>query len=161
MVVIDLVLEKYLTADKSPVRAGEMVEIFYNPTPSEMREIQRSYGMGAIRFIADDRTKKIYMWNAELMLHLQAWMKIKSEVGDNRRLYSTFTLMSGEYYKDGSYDWYSMTLNDQDDLTLMYVADWSWTDKFIKGMEKAAKDEMKLRIWAENKAKLRKQGFDI
>lgn len=159
--MIDLLLEKFLTGYKSPQRIGEGVEVFENPTPSELREVLRATDFDAARFIVDSKKKKVYVWNAALMLHLQMWNNLSKELSDSRRLYNNGTLLSGEYTKKGIYDWYSMSLNDQKDLMYFWIEDWKWVDKYLPNFDKDVRLELPLHIWNENKDKLNKQGYKI
>jgi len=61
--MIDQLLEKYLTAFK-PGRHS--IEIFINPSKSEMNEILKAEGgsNARLRFIADSKKKVVYVWNA-------------------------------------------------------------------------------------------------
>jgi hypothetical protein len=59
------ILEEYSSSFKN---RGHYVEIFVNPSRKEMSEIGSD-----IRFIADDETRKVYIWDAEKAFHLDIY----------------------------------------------------------------------------------------
>lgn len=47
------------------------VEVFVNPSPSDIKSIIETTGANYLRFIADPVHKKLYVWNGNLGLHLR------------------------------------------------------------------------------------------
>ena len=86
---INLLLEKYLTGFK---KYGHTVEVFENPTRSELRDVG-----GRFRFIADAKRQKMYIWSAMGAIHADAWLNIKKQLNDSRPLYKSSTLVPAVY----------------------------------------------------------------
>ena len=85
-----MLLEKFLTAYES-YRGYH--EIFINPTKREMRDIMDKHKN--LRFIADSKKKKVYVFSAEAF-HGRTWNEhISKEIGDSRRMYDDETLFGG------------------------------------------------------------------
>jgi hypothetical protein len=61
------VLEKL---EKSFAFQGNYVEVFVNPDSREFRDAIMGSDYGEIRFLADAKKKKVYIWSAEKALHL-------------------------------------------------------------------------------------------
>lgn len=64
--------EEYLTRVKSMI--ARSTEVFVNPSKKELMEIGQ-----VIRFIADDKNKKVYVWDAVKAFHKQTWRQIKDD----------------------------------------------------------------------------------
>jgi hypothetical protein len=89
---IELLLEKFLTAYQGPW-GDEYFEIFVNPTKREMKDIQDKHRN--IRFIADSKKRKVYVFSTN-SLHRRTWDEhIAPETGDSRKMYSDETLFGG------------------------------------------------------------------
>lgn len=58
--------EKFYDAFK---KWGDEVEIFMNPNSKEIKEIKSASGLGTIRFFANMKEKKVYMWNGDNAIH--------------------------------------------------------------------------------------------
>lgn len=136
--MIDCLIEKYLTSIKETWPKEVIIDIYVNPSKKEMKLAGNPF----VRFIADDKNKRVYVWDAMLMLHRPTWDFIKKETNDTRVLYKTDTLFSGEF--DGSvmsrYDLYSTTLNQLKDIISIYRKDWSWVDRYISGFNDNTKE---------------------
>jgi hypothetical protein len=83
--------EEYLMRVSSLL--GKSAEIFVNPSKKELRDAGE-----AIRFIADNKNKKLYVWNATHAFHKETWKSIKK---DNRLEIDT-TLCLGTAVKRGA-----------------------------------------------------------
>lgn len=55
------------------------VEIFINPSPSDIKSISETTGGLYVRFIADSKHHKIYIWNGNLALHAPTAAKLGLE----------------------------------------------------------------------------------
>jgi hypothetical protein len=123
MTDIDLLLEKFLTAFK---KYGHTLEIFENPTKSELREIGDVF-----RFILDSKRKKCYIWPATGAVHADAWTHIKKQLNDARPLYKSSTLIPGVKEQSGWIHIYGAkgiprSISDQ-----YAYEDWSFAKKYI------------------------------
>ena len=119
-----LINEDFLTATKN-IKGGT-VEIFENPSRKEMREAMDKFGL---RFIADSKNKKVYVWKSSEMLHSHAWTEIKKETGDTRKLYKTPELLTGQFKTKAISD--SSGFLHQDTRNEMKSLDWSWTNRWF------------------------------
>uniref|UniRef100_A0A6M3JMI6 Uncharacterized protein n=1 Tax=viral metagenome TaxID=1070528 RepID=A0A6M3JMI6_9ZZZZ len=63
------ITEKYHTAFNID---GKYIEIFVNPTSKDIRDIKSD----EIRFIAISNIKKVYVWNADKLIHLRMWERL-------------------------------------------------------------------------------------
>jgi len=87
---IDMLVEKYVTAYK---KWDNTIEVFVNPTKRELRDTVNS--VGELRFIADSKNKKVYVFPRRSM-HAETWNNhISKEIGDSRRMYADETLFGG------------------------------------------------------------------
>jgi hypothetical protein len=85
--------EAFFTAAKAK---GTVMEVFKNPTPREMKDASMVVGgKRDIRFLADSKGKKIYVWRPDF-LHYSAWNFIRKEKkGKDTRLVNDSTLFTG------------------------------------------------------------------
>jgi len=111
---------------------GEYIEVFVNPSKKELKRIPE------IRFIADNKKKKVYAWDSEFAIHTDVWDKI----GDSRDIYDSDTLLSGLAKKVGG-KW-KMTESDTYEFggNLINGGDFKWCDKYIEVSKK-------LKEWAK------------
>lgn len=84
---IDLIIEKYLTGFK---QYGHIVDVYVNPTKKELKEIGEK-----TRWIADAKSKKLYVWSAMGAVHGDTWAKLRKEMNDPRHLYKSDELLTG------------------------------------------------------------------
>jgi len=139
--MIDLLLEKYLTGFKNPTgmsNSDTIVEIYKNPTPKEIK----GTGSNGFRFIADSKSKTLYIWGAWDALHQDSWRNISKEIGDNRRVYMIHTLLPGTVDPDGSVYTYGVSAMQKAIVERMKKEDWSFISKYLppKTMEKLNKE---------------------
>lgn len=123
MVNIDPLLEKYLIGFK---KYGKIVDIYENPTKKELREIGKD-----IRWIADSKRQKVYMWPAIQSIHLDAWLQIKKELNDSRPLYKSDTIMTGVTFPDGRSVMFSAKAYGPEARARMRQEDWSFTSRYF------------------------------
>ena len=125
--------EDYLDSVNS---GGRNIQIFVNPTPDDYKELNAK----KVRFIADAKNKKIYVWNAYFAIH----NAIAYKIGLEPRM--EVDLFSGEsdYYSNKLYMKessrvrnYVKNRNDsskeQKYLTNFFSQNWSWLDKYVDG----------------------------
>lgn len=148
---IDLVIEKFLTGYS---QYGKSIEIFENPTKKEQgiaRKGDNSYSRD-LRFIADGEKKRLWIWNAGQALHSDSWEVISKEIGDSRRLYKDFELVSGEIDVSEHLNvYYVVDFGGRNMAEAVLDIDWSWADKYFKGFgqkfEDAVRHEMERKGW--------------
>lgn len=58
--------EKFFSGFK---QYGDEVEVFINPSSKEIKEIKDASSRGTIRFFANMKEKKVYMWNGDNAIH--------------------------------------------------------------------------------------------
>jgi hypothetical protein len=134
---LDQLLETYLTGYK--VR-GHMVEIFVNPSKSEMREVMRD-AETSVGVIMDRKNNKLYAFSRDRQIHQQVWRKIKGS--DSRKLYQSDELLTAEwslYEKDWLYGSQGLFTDDIDILRSIIRADWSFFKKWIPTIELDVKE---------------------
>jgi hypothetical protein len=140
--MIDQLLEKYLTGFKTPTgmsdKTDSIVDVYKNPTPNEIRSV----GSNGFRFIADSKTKTLYIWGAWSALHQDAWRNISKEIGDSRRVYMIHTLLPGTVDPDGSVYTYGVSAMQKAVVERMAKEDWSFISKYVSSstMEKLNKE---------------------
>lgn len=130
---IIFLLESYYDSVNS---GGRNIQIFVNPTPDDYKELNAK----KVRFIADAKNKKIYVWNAYFAIH----NAIAYKIGLEPRM--EVDLFSGEsdYYSNKLYMKessrvrnYVKNRNDsskeQKYLTNFFSQNWSWLDKYVDG----------------------------
>ena len=131
-------LQKYLINEKYEMRikvGSKSYEVFVNPSLKEMREVDSISGF---RFMADDRNKKVYVWDAYAALHEEAWEQIK-----NGRLkndvykgyilpgYSSFE-GTKPYMDEADGDNYFENYMEDEDIDMVSVLKkWKWVNKYI------------------------------
>lgn len=72
-----MMLEKFVDSIKINYSGG-VVDVFVNPDPKELREINADNTM---RWVADLDDKKIYVWNGELSIHRPVINKLQKDHG--------------------------------------------------------------------------------
>ncbi len=103
------------------------VEFFVNPSKKEMKDASGGgggrAGSVAIRFIADLKKKKVYVWHPHFMHH-SAW----KEIGDKRVYSNDVTLLAGIAEERGS-NW---VMTSSTGIGGKPIEDWKWVEKYIK-----------------------------
>ena len=103
---------------------GGYTEVFVNPTKSEMNNI----GGKQLRFFADTKKKKLYVFKLECY-HMDAWEEIiQKETGD-RRDYNDITLLFGVIEKIKG-KWHMIT-SDECEADEWEPEDIKWAEKYI------------------------------
>jgi len=107
-------------------------EVFVNPTIKEIIEINSN----EIRFVADNKKKKFYIWDANLEIHVGIWDNV---IGDSNREFNDKTLFTGiTKVKDGKLHIkrsdeleYSKKTVERSVIQSLFENDWDWVDKYI------------------------------
>ena len=129
--------EKYLTRIKHSHSSKTSFEVWVNPTSKELRNIGRY-----IRFIADNKGKKLYAWSNDGPLHEDAWEQIskrdlKSDVQNGNIIPGGST--RGKMYSSDGMDYLGNFMDNNlynSDNTLndggyRYINSFKWADKYI------------------------------
>ena len=124
------------------------IDIYVNPTSSDYLEFSKKK-IGELRFIADNRTKKIYVTDAARLVHAGIASSVSGLMG------SFFNFNSFEQYPDWALAGVAMIHNGQgimtgadslnylkrnsyydtealEHLMVLLLIDWSWCNKYIK-----------------------------
>ena len=138
--LIDLLLEKYLNTYEYSIVPGLPIQydVFENPSSKEIRECMTN---GGARFIADNKTKTVYMWDGEQALHRETWFFIsKKDKHDTRSLYKTEDLLVGVMTKsDVKFE--SNFIYALGTWQRIYATDWSWANRYVKNLTKFLEKE--------------------
>ncbi|MFA5025079.1 MAG: hypothetical protein WC503_01030 [Candidatus Shapirobacteria bacterium] len=67
MKFLNYLSEEWVTSVKNFKRVSD---IFVNPNSKELKEIERKSWGGQVRFLADFKEKKLYVWSSELIHYL-------------------------------------------------------------------------------------------
>lgn len=116
---IDLLVEKYLTSIK---KWGHIIDIYTDPTPSELKEIGNDR-----RFIADAANKKVYVWSAMTALHEDVWGQV---IKDSRKLYKSGDIITGEFTGKNTVYIESYFMMHTDIRRMIATQDWSFVKSF-------------------------------
>jgi len=123
--------EKYLK-EKYEGRNRD-VEVFVNPTRSEMREAGGSNGQ--VRFTAIDKEKKLYVFNAGRALHIDVWEDILGKTfaeytsASNKTVLHAIATFGTKWIMTESDELESGHL-DRDDYIRLYKR-FKWVEKWI------------------------------
>lgn len=63
----------------SPVVRGTKIDVYENPGSGDYKELYKNTNRGIVRFIADAKSKKVFVWDAYLATHFDVADKLKSE----------------------------------------------------------------------------------
>ena len=109
-------------------------EILVNPSKKEIMSIDKGSG---IRFIADSKDKKVYVWEVYRNTHIEAWNKYIKPGDEEDNLAKKGIILEGIAEKKGGR--YKMVESDQIDAYFGYETDslkelqkrFKWVDKYI------------------------------
>jgi len=115
---------------------GESFEIFTNPTKREFKEIGQDYPM--IRFMANKKNKRVYIFRVRGYVHNQAWNELKKqgiEKGGGYYSEAKKGNILGGYceLKGGKWIILSSDTLESEPRTFSKIikGDWSWVDKYV------------------------------
>jgi len=123
-----LLNEKYLERIKT--RKGS-VEIFINPSRKELIESNGKYG---IRFIADNKTKKLYVWNAYDANHFDVWKQLKGKelpYIDVDMFHGLAETKGGKVILKETHQVRVWVFDKQDDKIKQLYKNFQWMNKYI------------------------------
>jgi len=118
-------------------------DIFVNPTFKEMGDAN-DFG---VRFIADNKTKKLYVWGAANCIHKDAWKEISGK-DDEIKLSQKGIVFEGVAIKKGGK--YVMVNSDQ--MSAYFDMDYNALDEFrekFKWVNKYIEIDTPLKQWRE------------
>ena len=125
---IDLLLEKFLTGFK---KYGHIIEVFQDPTRKELSEFS-----GKWRFIADERKKAVYVWDAMTAIHADAYVAIKKDHDPEIALiYKHPSILPGTV-DNGVVIIHSAEYMSQANRKGIKERDWAFLEKFFNEKEK-------------------------
>lgn len=93
--------EEWLMSIPSPFKKDSSVDIYVNPSSSDILELKKSTSY-YVRFIADSKSKRLYVWNGESLLHSQVAKHLSLDRRINsipdQTLIGTADIRSGKLY---------------------------------------------------------------
>lgn len=101
------------------------VDVFLNPSPSDVKDIKNA-GSTYVRFIADKRNQKLYIWGGSLAMHEDVGLSLGM-----RYVHGTDDYIPGEADIEG----FTLKLNNDYDLDLFLKLShegWEWVKKYIR-----------------------------
>ena len=118
--------EKYFKGTNVDSPWVDYVEFFENPSKREMLEVgkvgQELGGKMTIRFIADNKKKKVYVWTSAVM-HNKAWKLL----GGHGSYYGKGKLAGVAEYNRGNWEMISAT-----SFVDKHLEDFRWVEKYIQ-----------------------------
>lgn len=118
---------------------GYLLKVFVNPNSDDLRELKSK----RIRFIADNKIKKVYVWNGYNAIHNSVVPKLgyPEQVGFNLFCGEAVVGSSISYLSDADFIDYivikfeKLNLNQKEiDIVKFNLAqNWTWLDKYIDG----------------------------
>ena len=124
----DYLNERFLEYYKSSM-TGQPFEVLVNPTKKELQKFTN------IRYILDNKTKKVYAWNSLAEFHDTVWKK----VGNTASVYGNKDIFSGEAMKTGNkYVTYGAVGLGEHHLK----TDWSWARFIIHDIDNYIKQQL-------------------
>ena len=147
---ITILSEEYLTVSKN--MQGVPIEVYVNPTNQDFLDLSKAASkekrsLDAVRFIADDRSKKVYMVDAYLVNH-DGFRKILGLSADYKNTFQLFDGIAGitnNRVTEVAWDKYSIFVKNAsgyqghgDFVTCRWFdntlkINWSWVDKYFPG----------------------------
>ena len=107
---------------------GSYVEIFKNPDRQEIMDcIDKSWQV--VRFVADSKTKSLYVFTSDVVLHAQAWPYISGK----KDIYKNPNLLPGSAeYSSGSFLVLPEDLErlSNNQIKGILKKDWKWLEKY-------------------------------
>ena len=126
-------------------------EIFVNPNNSELLQIIKpqsvkprnwAIGTGEIRFIADAKSKKVYVWDSGLLLH----HTVMDKIGYDHKNSLNHLILGIAFVKLGQKPLFTAwdSFNPQTlSNYMLFSLDWNWLDRYInyKSFFQSCKDK--------------------
>ena len=139
--------EEWLKAVEANVN---FVDIYENPTSSDFKEIFKNRKHNLLRFIADNKSKKIYAWDAYIGIHYDVAYELgyisrwenkdkdclfgEASINGSRAVSSVSAISTDIfiwYYKRISSSGGVVSLSLKKELEDRIKIDWSWTNRYI------------------------------
>jgi len=132
--------EKYMGSTKS--RFNSACSVYVNPTKTELGFAHEESNNTAIRFMADNLNKKVFIWSSGL-LHHEVWDNFLTKTfgkGRNKYFTKASDLLPGTATKKGS----KFVMFTSDEIqhqrsvdTFEWIhgildIDWKWVDKYVE-----------------------------
>ena len=120
---------------------GNSFELFVNPSSRDLKELPKD-----IRFLASTKTKKLYVWNMDSMVHKRVWNELRTRGLENgvKEYDESSYIFPGSATNIGG----KLKLDIEDSSYYMdktrYKHDWSWLDKYIKNFSKMFEEELRV-----------------
>lgn len=141
---INLLLEKYLNTYKDYQIPGvtdvyTLSDVFVNPSRKDIYDARFDYATemhdDSVRFIADEKKKRVFVWGAYNGLHQDIWNHIKKDISDSRKLYEADDLLMGVYdVKKRKVTFESRRFFTPKAYETIQQKDWSFADKWIPNL---------------------------
>lgn len=116
-------------------------DVYVNPGSSDFIDIYKKDKRTRIRFLADNKTKKVYVWDAFLAIHPY----VAKELGISFNLYSCHdpNIITGEANISGSHA-SVLTVYPTNPNLIKDVAkiNWLWLNGYLIGIQDAIQDYM-------------------
>jgi hypothetical protein len=165
---ISLIVEEYFSSKKVP---GGYLEIFENPTQSEVKEITKKHqekrGIGEVRFTADAKLKKVYVWDSWVATHQEA----RNVIGIKDPPEDTPYLLNGTAYVEDNNKPKMMTWDDfnfninavpfkntkpgnvaYEFLNSVFSYKWDWLEKYVRcsNLLSRSKEKFDMKVISRN-----------
>lgn len=156
MISSKFILQRLESFSKSGKVFGRSVDIFENPTSSDLKELSRQSkdfqrSLLEVRYIADAKKQKVFVFDAELAIHAD----VRTILDYSTEHYKTSFLLNGEAkFQNGklytlpqrnliskSFFYFQNYPSQVDKLYLEEVLkyDWSWLEKYVIGIDSEIK----------------------
>lgn len=156
MISSKFILQQLESFSKTGRVFGRLVDVFENPTSSDLKELSKQakdfqLNLTEVRYIADARKQKVFVFNSELAIHAD----IRMILGYSTEHYKTPHLLNGEArFQRGKLSalsqrdlisksfWYFSNHPSQVDKFYLEESlnyDWSWLEKYVVGIDSGIK----------------------
>lgn len=118
---------------------GRLLKIFVNPTSDDLKELKAK----RVRFIADNKIKKVYIWDGYFAIHNSVVPKLgyPEQVGLNLFCGEAVVGTSKLFLSDADFVDYIVIKFEKLNLTQKEIEiikfnlnqDWTWLDKYVDG----------------------------
>jgi hypothetical protein len=131
------------------------VKIYANPTPDEAQALVNE--KKEARFLVDDVTKKVYLWNAEYT-HYEALMilrerEITKEVGGGLAIMGVAVLTEGRFHalKIHEPEIYADPKIRHPYASKFFITDWSWAYEWLIGLKEDFENNREIFLAKESR----------
>lgn len=155
MITSSQILKLYEDWEKTISYGNKPINIFVNPTSSDLIKLTKSISDSPkeVRFIADAKTQKVYVWDASLAIH----NNVRPQLGFSHEILDTSNIIDGTVgLSNGKLNMIEDNLNDipilinllkqksvsdsklvsiKNYLIKIFETKWNWVGKYIFGFE--------------------------